>query len=121
MSSGGLSASGVDGEATDKGAVRRRVEECGRNRWEEGAGVNERLREYCRWKRELVTGEYADGSDGARVRAMMRGDSLLVKTNRTVQWKGQETSGCSCREEETEEHILLECQEFNVQRGDLRE
>ena len=120
LSSRGLRELGMGGVETDKGAVKRRVEEYGRNRWEEGAGDNERLRDYCRWKRELVKEEYADGSDGARVRAMMRGDSLPVKTNRTVQWRGQET-GCSCGEEETEEHVLMVCSEFNEQRGKLRD
>ncbi|ELT88989.1 hypothetical protein CAPTEDRAFT_188700 [Capitella teleta] len=53
---------------------------------------------------------YADGGDGARVRMMVRRDSLLVRANANVAWRNDEDyRKCVCCEEETEKHVLFEC------------
>ena len=49
--------------------------------WEQGAGENEDLLEYVSKKPDLIKEEYADGSDGARVRVMLRGKSLPVRSS----------------------------------------
>ena len=56
ISTRGMREIGVEGAGTDKRDVRRRVEEYGKRRWEEGAGENEKLKEYCRWKMEERVG-----------------------------------------------------------------
>ena len=73
---------------------------------------NERLERYCAEKSEDRRMEkYADGSDGARVRMMCRGDSLTTRANRIVRWRynSEEERRCVCGGEESERHILLEC------------
>ena len=104
-----------------KKVVQAKVAEYGRRIWARGAGENQELQEYVRRKREMVKEEYADGSDGARVRVMLRGESLPVRKNSTVRWRWGESSSCTCGEEETEQHVLLECEELASARGDLRE
>ncbi|ELT98591.1 hypothetical protein CAPTEDRAFT_218298 [Capitella teleta] len=53
---------------------------------------------------------YADGRGGARVRMLVRGDSLLVRANANVAWRYDEDDRkCVCGEEEMEKHVLFEC------------
>ena len=106
---------------TAKKVVREKVEEYGRKVWAEGAGENEELREYVRWKKEIRKEDYADGSDGARVRAMMRGGSLPVRSNSTVRWRWGNDTLFPCGERETERHVLIECIELREVREDLME
>ena len=121
MSPRGRRELSVSEMVTMKKVVSKKVEEFGRKVWAEGAGENEELREYVRWKKELKKEEYADGSDGARVRAMMRGGSLPVKDNSTVRWKWGGDTECMCGERETEQHVLVECVELREEREDLVE
>ena len=63
---------------------------------------------------------YADGSEGARVRMMLRGDSLPVRSNHIVEWKYREDERmCVCgKEEESERHVMLKCELYESQRQD---
>ena len=97
------------------------MEKFGREEWAKGERENEELLEYSEWKEKLVKEEYADGSDGARVRVMLRGESLPVKNNRTVRWRWGEETRCVCGEVEEERHVLLECERLREARGDLGE
>ena len=67
--------------------VNQKVEKYGRDKWAKGAGENEELLEYVRRKVKLMKEEFTDGSDGARVRAMLRGGSLPVRGNSKVRWR----------------------------------
>jgi hypothetical protein len=67
--------------------------------------------------------DYADGGDGARVRMMVRGDSLLVRSNPNVAWKCgecEEDRRCECGEEETEDHVLFVCPLYDHLRTEWR-
>lgn len=61
--------------------------------------------------------KYVDGSVGARVRMMMRGDTLPVRMNSSVRWMYEDTS-CVCGEEETEAHVMCECRLYDKERAD---
>lgn len=101
--------------------VRRRVEEMGRKAWEDTMRQTERTRRYAREKREMRMERYADGSEGAGVRAMVRGDSLLVRMSPNVEWKYKEHERkCVCGEDETERHVLFECEQYEEYRTEWR-
>ena len=54
---------------------------------------------------------FADGSVGARVRLMVRGGSLPVRGTEIMVWKYDDDC-CECRQVETEEHVLFECNRY---------
>ena len=84
-------------------------------------GSTERTRKYVEDKGEIRLDKYADGSEGARVRMMLRGDSLPVRSNRVVQWRYGEDQDCVCGERETEEHVLFGCQLYEDMRAEWKE
>jgi hypothetical protein len=95
----------------DEEWFRERVWELSSRRWVESLQSTARTRQYASLKREPRMEEYADGGVGARVRMMVRGDSLLVRECANVRWKyaSEEERRCQCGEPETERHVLLEC------------
>ena len=99
--------------------VTRKIQERARERWRNGLQANERTRQYGDEKRVLKMEGYADGSYGARVRMMVRGDSLLVRASQNLAWKYEEDErSCVCGVGlEEERHVLLECHLYD----DLRE
>lgn len=108
-------------EELGKGKVKGKIEERGRKKWEGSLQRNERTREYAKNKKELKLEAYADGSDGARVRMMVRGDSLLVRSNPNVAWKYDDSERlCVCGEEETERHLLFVCNRYEGWREEWR-
>ena len=60
----------------------------------------------------MILERYADGSEGAKVRMLVRGDSLTVRANDNMAWKYGEEKECTCEEEENERHVLFECQQY---------
>lgn len=121
MTWGGIQSLGIterDMEKIRKKALVRRIQEDARQEWRQKVGdENNRLRGYGEWKRDMKMERYADGSDGARVRMMCRGDSLPVRSNHIVHWKYREGDRlCLCGEEEKERHVLLECIQYEDQR-----
>jgi hypothetical protein len=102
-----------------KKELEKRIQEHGRKEWKKMGGEgNEEVRRYIEWKEDLRMERYADGSEGARVRMMMRGDSLPVRSNHTVEWKYREDERmCICgKEEESERHVMLKCELYENQR-----
>lgn len=96
----------------EKEGMEKKIEAHGRDEWRNMLQGTERTRRYAEWKGRVKLERYADGSTGARVRMMVRGDSLLVRSNPNVAWKyGEdgEEKRCSCGAAETERHVLLEC------------
>ena len=57
------------------------------------------------------------------VRVMLRGKSLpvAVRSNGTVRWRWGENDRCTCGERETEQHVLLVCEELESVRRDRAE
>ena len=65
--------------------VNQKVEKCERDELAKGAvevRIKENLLEYVERKVNLVKEKYADGSDRARVRTMLRDGSLSVRRGR---------------------------------------
>lgn len=92
----------------------RRTEEADQRR-------DERIGRYLEEKGIPKLETYANGSDGAKVRMMCRGDSLPVRMNNIVAWKYGEQKGCECGTEESERHVLLECRLYEGMRRDWLE
>ena len=95
-----------------KSELTRRIQKVAREEWKEKLQGNGRLERYAEEKGEDRRKErYVNGSDGAKVRMMCRGDSLTVRGNQILRWKydTEEERRCVCGEEETEKHVLLEC------------
>eukprot|EP00914_Ancora_sagittata_P019923 GHVO01039596.1.p1 GENE.GHVO01039596.1~~GHVO01039596.1.p1 ORF type:complete len:152 (-),score=27.19 GHVO01039596.1:289-744(-) len=85
--------------------------------WRRRLDATERTRQYAEEKKELRMEKYADGGDGAKVRMMVRGDSLVVRACPNVAWRYEEDDrNCTCGELETERHVLLECPLYDLQR-----
>ena len=100
-----------------------KVKEYGKKMWSRSLSSTARTREYTEQKGEIRIESYADGSEGAKVRMMVRGDSLLVRCNPNVAWKYGELAAekkCECGEDETEEHVLFECQLYEDRRVEWR-
>jgi hypothetical protein len=95
-------------EEMAKEKVERKVKHRELEKWRGKLKGTERTRRYAEERKDLRMERYADGGDGARVRMMVRGDSLLVRAN--VAWRYDEDDRkCVCGEEETEKHVLFEC------------
>jgi hypothetical protein len=101
-------------KSLERSAQRRRVEGEDQRR-------DERIGRYVEVKERPRLEKFADGSDGARIRMMCRGDSLPTRTNSIVRWKYGEERSCECGEEETEAHVLFECVLYREVRGDVVE
>ncbi|ELT87138.1 hypothetical protein CAPTEDRAFT_197554 [Capitella teleta] len=97
-------------EEMAKEKVERKVRHRELEKWRGKLKGTERTRRYAEERKDLRMERYADGGDGARVRMMVRGDSLLVRANANVAWRYDEDDRkCVCGEEETEKHVLFEC------------
>ena len=66
----------VDREGWKK-YIRERLQECGRSAWKDGFNDTDREKEYVRMKESPINESFGDGSVGARVKLMLRGDVCL--------------------------------------------
>ena len=70
--------------------------------------MNEREQQYLQVKCQPKNEKYANGSVGARVRLMVRGDCLPVGGSKGMEWKYDDDL-CICGTKETEIHLFFEC------------
>ena len=97
--------------------TKKMVEESGRKRWINRLKEKEVSNEYAKWKKVPGQESYADGSSGAKVRMLLRGGCLPVRSNERMNWK-YEDKKCVCGEIETVEHVMQECDRYqNVRNG----
>lgn len=89
-------------------------------RWKRSLDGTERTVRYSEKKETMKMERYADGGDGARVRLMARGDSLMVRACPNLSWmyEDEEKRRCVCGMEENERHVLLHCQLYDLCRMD---
>ena len=98
---GDVSVKGVDklamsvNENTWMKYVDEKIKLVGCRIWMNKCGNNERLQEYVFKKQLPMIEKYVDGSVGAMVRMMVRGDCLPVRGNTRMSWKyGDEHCVC---------------------------
>ena len=96
-----------------------RIQEIGRQSWKNGFNDTEREKECVEMKRCPRNEGFADGSVGARVRLMVMGGCLPVRRSENMAWK-YDGDCCGCRQIETEEHVLFECNRYGEERVRLR-
>ncbi|ELU04116.1 hypothetical protein CAPTEDRAFT_187572 [Capitella teleta] len=93
-----------------KKKMNERVMEVGKEEWKRLLQSTELTRKYAVEKEAVKLESCADGSVGASLRMLLRGDCLPVRTNSCVHWRyREEERDRVCGERETEEHVLLDC------------
>ena len=80
----------------------------GRRIWMNKCSNSDRLQEYAFKKQLHMIDKYVDRSVGAMVGMMVRGGCLPVRGNTGMSWK-HDDEHCMCGEEESKEHVLLDC------------
>ena len=64
-----------------------RIQEYGRRQWRNGFCINEREQQYVHIKSQPKNEKCANGSEGARLRLMVRGGCLPVRGSKGMTWK----------------------------------
>ncbi|ELU17468.1 hypothetical protein CAPTEDRAFT_215244 [Capitella teleta] len=82
-----------------KEKMNERVMEVGKEEWKRSLQSTELTRRYVVEKEAAKWESYAEGSVGARVRMLLRGNCLPLRTNSCVVWRyGEEERDCVCGE-----------------------
>ncbi|ELT99382.1 hypothetical protein CAPTEDRAFT_208041 [Capitella teleta] len=82
-----------------KEKMNERVMEAGKEKWKRFPHRTDLTRKYAVEKEAVMLESYADGSLGARVRMLLRGDCLPIRTNSCIHWRyREEERDCVCGE-----------------------
>ena len=105
----GLNRLGMDSSEKEWIAkINKCVETWGQIKWRESMGNSIEMEEYRNWKSIPALEEYANGSEAARIRMLLRGGYLPLRGNEKFGWRNRNTL-CRCGEVETVEHWIFQC------------
>ena len=117
VSLGGLNEIGGKEEEVSQRVMEDKIRQYGNAVWNKKCQGSVRLEAYGERKWDGKLERYADGSVGAKVRMMMRGDSLVVRGSRNMEWRYRDRR-CECGGIETESHVMLQCRLYEEERRD---